>query len=143
MAVDLTISLVDAYSRSGAKRFEGTATTLSQAALDGAALLSDFQAVSGMGTTMLTYSQSVPELNAADAGANVDAGATIHCRLNNGKIYAFKVPAIDPTLINSDGSVKIADAAVTGLIAHFQAGGEYTVSEGDLIDTILYGELDR
>lgn len=143
MAVDVTISLVDAYSRAGSKRFEGVATTVAQAQLDAADLLVDFQAVSDMGTTMLTYSQSVPELNTAVAGANVDAGGTIHCRLNNGKGYALKVPAIKPSLVNPDGSIDISSTAITDLIAHFQTGGEYTVSEGDLIDSVLYGELDR
>lgn len=143
MAIDLTLTAVDAYARRSARKFEGTATTIAQAEIDEAALLADFAAVSLAGVAMATYSQSAVVSEAVEIGANIDAGATLHCRLNNGKLYALKIPAIDPDLLNADGSVKIDNAAITGYVANFQSGGAYRVSEGNHIVSIEYGELDR
>lgn len=143
MTIDLTLTAVDAYARRSARKFEGTATTLAQAETDKAALLTDFAAVSLAGVAMATYNQSTVESEAVETGANIDAGATLHCRLNNGKLYALKIPAIDPDLLNADGSVKIDNAAITNYVANFQSGGAYRVSEGNYIVSIEYGELDR
>jgi hypothetical protein len=143
MAIDVTFSLVDDYARSASKRFEGEATTLVQAAIDAGSLMTDFLAVSGMGTTLVTYRQAEVENNAASTGANLDAGATIHCRLENGKGYAFKIPAIKSSLLNPDGTVNISDAAITDFVANFQLSGPYRVSEGNYVVSILSGELDR
>lgn len=143
MAINVQFSLVDGYGRSASKRFEGTQTLLADAITDGDALWDLFAAVSDMGSSNQAYTQNVAAIVAAGAGANVDAGATIHCRLNNGKGYAFKIPAIKPALVNADGSIDIAAAAITNFIAQFQVGGNYTVSEGNTVAAILYGELDR
>lgn len=143
MAIDLTFTIRDAYARRGSKRFEGTATTLATAETHAAGLLADWQDVSDVGFDMQTFNSSEVLSEAPGAGANLDAGATIHCRLDNGKLYAFKVPAIKPSLVNTDGTVKIADAAVVALLGNFAAAGNYRVSEGDAIADVLYGELDR
>lgn len=143
MAFDVSFTLVDAYARTGSKRFQGVATTLAQAQTDATALGSDLFATTLMGAIKRTFNVVETLTEAVETGANVDAGGTVHCRLDNGKIYAFKIPAIDPALVNADGSIKIDNAAIVDLIAHFQTGGEYKVSEGNLVDAILYGELDR
>jgi hypothetical protein len=79
----------------------------------------------------------------ASAGANVDAGMTIHCVLTDSTGYGLKVPAPDATMLNPDGSVKIDDAAIEAFVALFQSGGHFTVSDGEIISTIKFGELDR
>lgn len=143
MAVDVSFTLVDAYARNSTKRFEGEATTLAQAQTDATALLADLAAVTLMGTYKRTFSVSESVSEAVETGANVDAGGTLHCRLSNGKQYALKIPAIDPALVNADGSINIAATAITDYVANFQTAGAYTVSEGNVITEILYGELDR
>lgn len=143
MAIDVTFSLVDGYGRSASKRFEGEALLLANAETDAGALLEDFLAVSDMGTTVLTYRLDAPELNAATAGANLDAGATIHCRLDNGKGHALKIPAIKAAMLNPDGTVKINDAAIVAYVANFELAGNYRVSDGNYVTAILSGELDR
>lgn len=143
MAFDCAFTLVDDYARNGSKRFEGTATTLAQAITDAVALQADLAALTLAGAYQRKLSQTDTIAEAVEAGANLDAGATIHCRLNNGKMYAFKIPAFDPALLNPDGSVMIDNAAITDFIANFEVAGAYRVSEGNYVVDILYGELDR
>lgn len=143
MAVDVSFTLVDSYSRNGSKKFEGRATTLSQAQTDATALLADLAAVTLAGAYRRTFNVAEVISEAVESGANLDAGATLHCRLDNGKQYAFKIPAIDPDLVNPDGSLDLSAAAITDFIANFESGGAYRVSEGNYVTAILYGELDR
>jgi len=143
MAFDCSFTLTDAYTRTSTKRFEGRATVLATAITDAEGLLADIAAISLAGSFKRTISQTDVISEAVETGANIDAGATIHCRLNNGKVYAFKIPAFDPALVNSDGTVMVSNAAVTGFIANFEQAGQYRVSEGNYVVEILYGELDR
>lgn len=143
MAINVDFTLVDAYARQGHKRFEGTAVTVAQAETDAGGLLTALAAITKAGAVKRTLRLDSVLSEAVEDGANLDAGATIHCRLNNGKIYAFKIPAFDDALLNADGSVKIDNAAITGFIAKFETSGPYRVSEGNYVTEILYGELDR
>jgi hypothetical protein len=141
--MDTKLTLRDAYNRYGSKSFQGTSTTVVGAQADAAALAVDLDAVSLAATVKTRV--AVDELIASvpQAGANIDAGGTLHCRLDNGKLYGLKIPAINPSIVNADGSIDISDPLVTAFVAHFQTGGEYTVSEGNLITVVEYGELDR
>jgi len=143
MAFQTTFTLVDAYGRQTSKGFESEATVLADAQTWGAALLADILAASQLGSLMTTNSDKAVTSNAAEAGANVDTGCTIRCRLDNGKVYPFKLPAPDPVLINTDGTIDVSNALITDLIGNFMAAGHYTVSEGNVVVSILGGELDR
>lgn len=143
MAIDVTFNVVDDYNREGLKHFEGLATVLVTAQADATALLADFAALSLAGVRGRTFNVFETQAEAVEAGANIDAGGTIHCRLNNGKKYAFKIPAIDPAVVNPDGTINVAAPAVTDFIANFLTGGTYRVSEGNFVVDTLYGELDR
>lgn len=143
MAFSTTFTLVDAYGRITRKEFESEATTLADAVTWGNALLTDLLAATQLGSLMITHSDKSIANNAAEAGSNLDAGATIRCRLDNGKVYPFKLPAPDEVLINVDGTIDITNTLVTDLLGNFMTAGHYTVSEGNVIVTILGGELDR
>lgn len=143
MAFDVAFTLVDDYTRTSTKKFEGVATVLATAVTNAEALLADLAAITLAGAFKRTLSQADVISEAIEDGANIDAGATIHCRLNNGKVYAFKIPAFDPALVNPDGTVMIANAAITDFIANFESAGAYRVSEGNFVTAILSGELDR
>jgi len=143
MPFQTTFTLVDDYSRQTSKSFENEATTLADAQTFSAALLADILAASQLGSLATVNSEKAITNNAAEAGANVDTGCTIRVRLDNGKVYPFKLPAPDPVLINPDGTIDISNTLITDLMAHFQAAGHFTVSEGDVVVSILGGELDR
>lgn len=143
MAIDVTFTLVDDYARQTSKKCEGTDTVLADAQTNATALMADWAAVSLCGVSRRTFNIAEVQSEGVETGANVDAGGTLHCRLNNGKQYALKIPAIDPALVNPDGSIDITAQAITDLVANYESGGNYRVSEGNYITAILYGELDR
>lgn len=143
MAIDLTFTLIDAYARQGKKGFEGVDTVIADAQTSAAALLVDFNALSTVGVVKETYSTDSLIFQSAQAGANLDAGGTIRVRLNNGKLYSFKIPAIDVSVVNVDGSIDVTSALVTDFVANFESAGKYRVSEGNYVVDILGGELDR
>lgn len=137
------IVMQDYYNRHTSKAFNGTALASTQALIDAQALAVDLDAVTTLGTSKVIVSDEVILTPSPTQYGNLDAGATLHCRLDNGKLYAFKIPGIAPAFVNVDGSVDIAAQGILDLIEHFQSGGEFTVSEGDLIVAVEYGELDR
>jgi hypothetical protein len=143
MALQIAVTWQDAYGRTSTKRYGSDRTLLADAATDAAALIAAMGDISGAGTVKFEVIQVTPAINAPVALSNLDAGATIHCRLANGKLYPLHVPAILATKINSDGSVDVADADIVTFVELFESGGHFTVSEGDLVTAPEYAELDR
>lgn len=143
MAIDLTFTTIDAYARQGKKGYEGVDTVMADAQTSAAALLADFNGLTLLGVVKESFTTDVLVFQSAQAGANLDAGATIRTRLNNGKLYSFKIPAPVAAVINSDGSIDVTNALVTDFIANFESAGKYRVSEGNYVVAILGGELDR
>lgn len=143
MAISVTFNAVDDYNRESLKRFEGVATVLATAQTDATNLMADFAAVSLAGVRGRTFNVFEVQSEAVETGANVDAGGTVHVRLNNGKKHALKIPAIDPALVNPDGTIDITAQAITDYVANFETAGQFRVSEGNYVVEILYGELDR
>jgi len=143
MAIGVTFRMVDSYSRTSNKGFEGTDTVLADAITSAEALQADLAAVSLCGMDYRTLRVQTVLSEAIETGANVDAGGTLHVRLNNGKQAAIKIPAIDPDLVNPDGSIDIEASAITDFVANFETAGKYRISEGNYVTAILYGELDR
>lgn len=143
MAFLISLEAIDAYGRVSTKRFGNDRALVADGLTDAAALLAAFMGVSLAGTVKHTVTVETAAANAPTAGANIDAGATIHCLLADGTGYGLKFPAPDPAIINADGSIDISDELVTTYVALFQDGGHFTVSDGEKIASIRYGELDR
>lgn len=143
MAINTSFTLVDAYGRTTTKRYEGTSTLMADAITRSASLLGDLLALSDIGSLKITYSQDEISSSAAATGANLDAGMTLHCRLDNGKMYPLKVPVPDATVINADGSIDISNTLVTDFVANFMLAGYFRVSEGNYVVSVVSGELDR
>ena len=144
MAFIISLTLKDAYSRTTTRRFETVSSTLSAAQADGAALIAALGDVSIAGIVKAEYAvvdSSVAE--AAGEGANVDVGATVHCRLDNSKLYPLHIPMINISMLNEDGSVKLGDSDMVTYIAQFLTGGHLRVSEGNYVTAAEYGELDK
>jgi len=142
MAFEVGLTLVDDYARTTTRRFTNTATLVADALTQVGAFITLLLAVSDAGTVKHEITTRTVASNAADSGANKDVGGTIHCRLDNGKVYPLHIPCIKAAMLNPDGTIDIADAAITAYVDEFMTGGHFTVSEGNLIDEILYGELD-
>lgn len=143
MAFNITLEAVDYYGRVTTKRFGNDRSLVADALTDAGALVTAFLAVSLAGTVKHSITVETAAANAASSGANVDAGATIHCLLADGTGYAVKIPAPDPAILGADGSVDLTNEAVIAYVALFKSGGHFTVSDGELIASMRYGELDR
>ncbi len=143
MAFQISLETIDAYGRVSTKRFGNDRTLVADALTDAGTLVTKFLAVSDAGTVKHSITLETAAANAATAGANIDAGCTIHCTLADGTGYALKIPAPDPDILGADGSVDLTDGAVIDYVALFESGGHFTVSDGEVIASMRYGELDR
>jgi hypothetical protein len=142
----LSVSLVDAYGRT-TKRVYGMdsqvdlATYLSVAA----AYVDALQAVTDLGTVRVDIIIPSGEAQtAAQAGANVDRGGTFSGFIEdgNGKKASLKLPCPKLSLVNDDGSIPIEGAVATWL-AEFEDDGDFTLSDGERVETWIAGSLDR
>jgi hypothetical protein len=144
MAFIISLTMIDAYSRTTTRRFETVSTTLSAAQADGVALIAALADISDAGIVKAEYAVVDASVAAAAvAGANVDVGATLHARLENSKLYPLHVPMIMDAKLNGDGSVDLADADIVTYVAQFLTGGHLRVSEGNYVTAVEYGELDK
>ena len=142
VAMNVSVKLVDSYGRTTTRQFQTTETVLATALTTVATFMGTLQAVSALGNQKEDISVTTVDVDAATALSNKDIGATLHCVLDNGKGYALKIPGVKDSMINVDGSVKLDDAAIIAYVANFKSGGKFTVSEGNLIASVAYGELD-
>lgn len=142
MAFDVGVKLVDSYGRTTTRLFHSTETVLATELTTVATFMGTLQAVTDLGNQQESHQVVVVDVDAATALSNKDTGGTIHAVLDNGKGYALKIPGIKASMVNVDGSIKLDDAAIIAYIANFQSGGKFTVSEGNLIASVSYGELD-
>jgi len=143
MAFEITFTLQDAYARRTTRRYANDRTLLADASTDVTAMIGYLEALSNCAVVKVVIGAPTTYATSPAAGANVDAGATIHVRLDNGKLYPLHIPAVDTTIINADGSMDIADAIVTNFTGAFGSGAHWTVSEGNTVDAVESGELDR
>lgn len=143
MAFEVTFTLQDAYSRRTTRRLANDRALLADAQTDATAMIAILEALSGCSVVKVGVSAPTTYATSPEAGSNLDAGATIHARLNNGKLYPIHIPAYDPAKVNADGSVDLADEDLGDLETALQSGGHWTISEGNTVTAFESGELDR
>lgn len=142
----LSITLVDAYSRTTTKVFE----------IDDAATVAEYQAVA---TDVVGKIEDVTDCGVTRVdlvlkgigagfdvtpGANVDVGATFTGWVagGNGKKASVKVPSIKPALVDPDGSVPLSGVVATWL-AEYEEANDLYCSDGEHIDAWIRGSLDK
>jgi hypothetical protein len=141
---DITFTLLDAYGRTTTRRFGNNRALLADALTDSAAMLALLEAVSLSAVSKYSIAQvSAVASPSPEAGANNDAGATIHCRMENAKLVGLKVPAIDPAIVEADGTVLVTNEDVAALVGAFATGEHWRISEGNYIVEPVYAELDK
>jgi len=144
MSFRVTFTLVDAYGRTTTRSYDNTKTLIADALTQAAAMVTALEALSGSAVSKYSVAQVVPIASPSpEALSNNDAGATLHCVMDNSKLVGLKIPAIDPDMVNADGTVKLTESAVTDFVALFATGAFWRVSEGNYISSIRSGELDK
>lgn len=142
------IVLEDAYGRQTRKSYE--LSDISDVDV-GAEFLTARGLVAGLATDLAALSEAnilsyevkerVVYSDVADAGANIDEGITLLVRKADNYKAVLKVPAPINAVIDPDGTVDIADAAVTAYYTNFTA--DFTLSDGELATALLSGKLDK
>lgn len=143
MAFLIDVTWLDDYGRTTTKRYGNDRALLADAITDATALVAAMADVSDAGSIKYQVIYTGVLSNAAVAGANVDTGGTLHCTLDNGKGYALKIPMIMAAKVGTGGNIDVTDADIVTLVALFKTGGHFTVSEGNVIDDVKSGELDK
>jgi hypothetical protein len=143
MSYQVTFTLADAYGRQTRKTFVSDRAAAADVSTDTAAMITLLEAVSELAVVSTQESLATVYSTSPEALSNVDSGATLHIRLDNGKLCPLKIPGVEVGLINSDGSVKVDEAAITELVSAFKSTGHWKLSETNRAVSIVGGELDR
>lgn len=145
MAFVATLTLADSYGRTSMKRIETTDALLAGAQTSIGNLATDLNALTNLELVRVTYSE-VDDSAAfvGVAGSNLDVGGTFRVLLDDGQYGAHKIPGIvDSVLVAGSDAIDIADLLVTTYFAHFGAGGTLRMSDGQAVDSVVRGTLDR
>jgi hypothetical protein len=148
MAILGSLTLVDDYGRASSRQFEMVDATLADAGTDLTALRTTMTALSDAGYTAENLSEKTSLNVDPVADANIDTGATVRVRLDDGSVGVVKIPAPKAAKINADGTIDPADA---DLVAFFNLLGldEPTtprvaeIYNGRYVTKILSAKLDR
>jgi hypothetical protein len=147
MAITATLHLTDSYGRTKSMRLETTQATvaLAKAAIEDEGALADLLAAI-TDLELVSVSYSTKDTDAAFAGtgsSNADVGATFRLRKADGNLVAYKVPGFDVNLCNANGSIDPDADGVGEYFALFGSGGSFRVSDGEVVDAVVSGELDK
>lgn len=143
MAFVATITMVDSLNTQITKRLETKTDVLATAQAAVAALVTDLAAVTDLGVVSVVYSLKDATLaSAAGANSSVDSGATFRLRLADGSVAAHKVPGFPISKVGGNRAIDPADADVVAYFDNFLAGGSFTLSDGEVITSILSGSYD-
>jgi hypothetical protein len=149
MGCYFSLSMIDDYGRTRRMLIEAEQKALyaDQVTLL-TAFLTDLAAVTDLGVVRadIVYTAAASGF-AVTSGANKDVGATFSGLIEggNGKKASLKLPGIKATLVETDGSVDVADATVAEYLAYWvhDTPGELLLSDGEDIDYWLSGSLDE
>lgn len=106
-------------------------------------LATDLAALSEMEILYYNVGLKTVYSDTADADANVDEGVTFTVEKADNEDATVKVPAPIPGIFNVDGTVDMTNAAVTAFLSNFQAGGSFTISDGEKAVNLVKGRLDK
>lgn len=137
------LTMKDSFSRVTSKRFLSNRTALADVQSDLTSFVTLFEAISGAGAIQTDVLVETVVNDTPDAGSNLDAGATLHVRLDNGKLYPLRIPSIDQACVNADGRVDIENADVVAFVNQFMTGGHFRLADNHYVTALEYGELDR
>lgn len=146
----VNVALQDAYGRKTRKTFEtvdisgaDVGAEFLVANVAAAALMTDLAALTEAEILWFTCGLETTYTDSVVAGANIDEGITLVVDKADSKRGNLKVPAPINSVINADGTVDITDAAITAYVANFQAGGDFLFSDGEEVQNIISGRLDK
>lgn len=141
---DLSYTLRDAFQRKSTRSYQVTALDFVAAQVVVSTLMAAVANLTNAEILKTNLAENSPYTDTVTAGANIDAGLTVVWEIGGipGKQGVTKVPAPDITLFDAAGVLDLADARVTAYAAPFLAG-DVLISDGEVVDAILNGRLDK
>lgn len=136
------ISMVDAYGRPVSKRVDISAVDYATALINASGFVDDLQAITEAEILYYTVATKVVYAGTLTAGANRDEGVTFSVRTTDNEKAVIKVPAPKNAIFQSDGSVDLSNALVTGLMANY-LGALVLVDDGETVTSLISGRLDK
>lgn len=141
---NVNVEIVDAQNRKTSKNYETQDLADFAAALVAADTLVDALALITEGD-ILSYivSQRIVYTDTVTAGANADEGGTFVLRKADNRHCAHKIPMPIAAIRQPDGSLDIEDASVIAYFGNFMDAGDFVMSDGEVVTTVISGKLDR
>jgi len=143
----LSLTLVDSFNRTTKKLIE-VETQADLATYLGLAqgIVDDLEDVTDLGVSRVDLILDAAGTGfAATAGSNIDTGGTIqgYVASGNGKKASTKIPGVKLSLVDADGDLDLADAALAAWLDNFETAGACRLSDGETIDAWIGGHLDK
>jgi len=140
----VTLVFRDAKNRDKRKVVEMVTLDPATSETDAAAIAAAFQAVTKCAVVKYTVSGVNEVVASPAAGSNIDAGMTATCQLaGRDKKCVLRWPDPTEAVQQADGSLLLTDTDVQAIEDLFQAAGVAKISDGELIDSIITGKLDK
>lgn len=144
MAFIATMTLVDDYGRITTKKVETTDALLAGAKTSIGSLATILNTLTDLALLRVTYSEvDDAAAFAGVADSNVDVGATFKVVLDDGALAAYKIPGFPSAKVGGNGGIDPADTDVAAYFALFATGGTLRMSDGEAVDSVVSGQLDR
>lgn len=137
-----TVSEQDAYNGKAARTFTLVAADYATARGIADNILAAFQNLSNAAVYEGKLSEVDTILSVADANSNIDEGITWQFNTGGSSTASINFPSPVKSVVNSDRSVDLADPLVAALLTIY-TDGHITVSDGELVQFVIGGTLDK
>lgn len=145
----MAVSMVDDFGRKAMKTFQsidisgadlGAEMLVAKTAAD--ALIADLKALTELRVLFFKLGTEFTESDGVGTNANRDEGLTMNVEKADNKLAVMTVPAPALTIFDANGVLDITDALATDYVANFVGAAGWTVSDGELVTTLVSGRLD-
>jgi len=145
MAIVATVTLKDDHGRLTTKRIETTETLIANAKTAMGLWAAAMVLISDMGVVRISYTDTDDgEAYAQTAGANLDVGGTFRLELEDGAFAPHKIPGVKDSLVTAGSdAIDIDNVSVIAYFDLFKTGGSLRLSDGEAMEALISGTLDR
>jgi hypothetical protein len=140
-----TLQMRDAHGDIYQKEVETDTQVLADAITEIQAFLLVLAQITDLGVASVRYSfRDSTGAFAAQAGSNRDVGATFQGLNTVGDAVVLKIPGIKAAKVGAQRAIDLADVDIAAVLAYYAtAGGSFSLSDGDTVDSWVKGTLDR
>ena len=144
MSGKLAVTMFDKQGYETVRKFEIRGADANAIAANAATFLADLQAITRLGTRKAAVLIPISGEDACGDPSYTDLGVTIRGKsATDGETVIVKVPDLVPTMYDDDGKVILTDVSVDAFLDNFLASGVAYVSDGESVDSWLFGTLDK